>query len=162
MKPCSHKTATLLTMVLVLGCSPDVATQNDLMSPSDGATTAGGKTKEKSFGRLYEELQEYRRSSMVSVSSDPRVHNDCEAFREIVARGEESLPHIIHEIENGDFYLNQAMKEITQLNIREIYPDEAEIGERAISRLWIRWWKSRLEATSPEAGRDTAMPNPKD
>ena len=106
----------------------------------------------KTFDQLYEELQEYRETIDVMVSSRTEDHNDCDAFREIVARGEEFLPRVVEEIEKGDFFLNQAMEEITGLNIFEIYPDERVVGAQDTSRLWVRWWKSRTRTPPPEAG----------
>ncbi|MCP3997914.1 MAG: hypothetical protein GY722_23065 [bacterium] len=98
----------------------------------------------KSFNRLYRKLQWYRRlSPLVQFSSRTGDYNDCEAFRKIVARGEDFLPFIVEKIEEGDFFLNQAMWEITGVNVRALYPDEKTVGERTVSRLWVRWWKER-------------------
>ncbi|MBN1513381.1 MAG: hypothetical protein JXB13_15295 [Phycisphaerae bacterium] len=96
------------------------------------------------FHDLYRELKEFRDDIRVEVSSRPEDHNDCEAFRRIVAGGERFLPFIVEEIRRGDFYLNQAMHEITGIDVRKHYNDQAGLGgEQHDSELWIRWWNGQ-------------------
>ncbi len=117
---------------------------------SAGERNKSGRLKsleDMSFDQLYAELEECRKSPAVMISSITSDHNDCEAFHEIVRRGDEFLPQIIKKVEEGDFFLNEAMQEITGIKIHEIYPDEPLVGEQSASRLWIRWWNSRDQAS---------------
>ncbi len=114
--------------------------------------------QDKSFGQLYAELEEYRKSPAVMISSITSDHNDCEAFREIVRRGDEFLPQIVRKIEEGDFFLNEAMQKITDIDVREVYPGEPVVGEQCVSRLWIRWWNDRDQPS--EMGKDPGPASP--
>ena len=146
---------TFLLLAFSSGCASDVPETNKAVSSSnenhrseEDRSVAEASAK-KSFERLYRQLQKYRRSWAVRASSRTDVHNDCEAFRKIVARGEVFLPFIVEKIEEGDFYLNQAMWEITGVDVHAFYPDEKTFGERSISRLWVRWWKENHCKSSP-------------
>ncbi len=126
----------LCVLFLLLGCTAGGPQEADNLSPSSNVAP-------KTFDQLYAELEEYRETPSVSISSRTDDHNDCEAFREIVRRGDEFLPQIVEKIEEGDFFLNQAMEQITGINIREIFPDEPTLGEQDASLLWLRWWNRR-------------------
>lgn len=140
---------TFLLLTLSSGCTSDAPEANKVVSSSDenprseDDRSVAEASARKSFNWLYWKLQWFRRSSAVKISSRPEDHNDCEAFRRIVARGEDFLPFIVEKLEEGDFYLNQAMREITGVDVRALYPDEKTVGERSASRLWVRWWKER-------------------
>jgi len=96
-------------------------------------------TPEARFNAFYAELQEYRQKPEVVIMADPRVQNDCAAFRQIVADGEVSMPFIVQEMERGDFYLFQAMEEITGMKVSDYYSDYPTTLQ-GISALWIKWW----------------------
>ncbi len=147
--------SVLFAMTCLFGCGSGGLAEDESAQSSNGGALSREVVAMRSFDQLYQELREYRQAPEVKFSSSTSDHNDCEAFREIVARGDEFLPRIVAEIEKGDFFLNQAMKEITGLNVLEIYPDEAIAGEQGISRLWVRWWKSRSEALPREFDEET-------
>lgn len=135
--------SVILGAIWVFGCDY-VGLRKEGETPlGDGGGRSYKVSSMKSFDQLYSELLEFRKSPHVQLSSRTKDHNDCEAFRQIVARGEEYLPFIIKEIEDGDFFLNQAMREITGLNVIDIYPEESVVGAQDVSRLWIRWWRER-------------------
>jgi hypothetical protein len=90
--------------------------------------------------RDYAELLEHRKRPEIRVSSRTPDYNACEAYRRIVARGAAALPFVIEKIGAGDFFLNQAMREITGLDIRSHYRDVPLLGEQDESALWLRWW----------------------
>lgn len=94
----------------------------------------------KEFYKYYSELLEYRKRPEVRLSSITSDYNNCEAFRKIVERGKLYLPFIIEEIKKGDFFLNQAMYEITGFDIRTTSEAKEVMGEQDISKLWIKWW----------------------
>jgi hypothetical protein len=103
------------------------------------------KTNREEFYKYYSEILEYRKRPEVQFSSITSDHNDCDAFRKIVERGEVFLPFIIDEIKKGDFFLNQAMGEITGFDIMSM-PGAKEVGgEQDVSKLWIEWWKENKE-----------------
>ncbi len=140
---------TFLLLAFSSGCASDVPETNKVASSSgenpcsEEDRSVAEASARKSFDRLYRKLQRYRRSWAVQISSRTEDHNDCEAFRKIVARGEDFLPFIVEKIEEGDFFLNQAMREITGVDVRAFYPDEKTVGEQSASRLWVRWWQER-------------------
>ncbi|MCP3998540.1 MAG: hypothetical protein GY722_26250 [bacterium] len=133
LRKCSLKR---LFFLLLLGCTADGPQEGDKLSSNNNVAP-------KTFDQLYAELEEYRETSPALISSRTSDQNDCEAFREIVGRGEEFLPQIVEKIEEGDFFLNQAMEEVTGIDIREVFPDERPFGEQEVSRLWIQWWNRR-------------------
>jgi len=97
------------------------------------------------FREYYTELLEYRKRPEIKMSSLASDYNNCEAFRRIVEKGEVFIPFIIEEIRNGDFFLNQAMAEITGVNITaNLEPGEIH-GEQGASKLWIDWWEGNKE-----------------
>ncbi len=97
------------------------------------------------FYSYYNQLFEYRKDPKVMVSSNPSVYNDCEAFRNIVKGGNKFLPYIIEEMNNGDFFLNQAMEEITGFDIGKTKGTISIIGEQVVSKLWIEWWREHKD-----------------
>ncbi len=142
----------LSLMLLSLGCATDDPQKASPVNTLNKSEHLKG-INDMSFEQLYAELEEHRKSPAVMISSITSDHNDCEAFREIVRRGDESLPQIIKKIEEGDFFLNEAMQKITGIRIHEIYPDEPVVGEQSESRLWIRWWNSRDQPSETEKSR---------
>ncbi|MBF0483075.1 MAG: hypothetical protein HQL25_00050 [Candidatus Omnitrophica bacterium] len=95
----------------------------------------------KQFDGYYSQLLEYRKDPKIQLSSNPAVYNDCEAFRKIVETGKVFLPFIVEEIKKGDFFLNQAMEEITGIKSTSLKNTDEIIGEIEISKLWIEWWE---------------------
>ena len=98
---------------------------------------------ESSFNALYEELLDFRKDGRVQLSSSTWDYNNCEAFRNIVSGGKKYIPYIIREIRSGDFFLNQAMYEITRIDIKKYFGISTPpfMGEQEISKLWLRWWE---------------------
>lgn len=95
---------------------------------------------ELQFKYYYWRLEKYRAQSSVKFSSSTTVHNDCGAFRKIVKGGEKNIPFIMEKIIEGDFFLHQAMDEITCIDIRKRYPNDIIRGEQGESKLWVKWW----------------------
>lgn len=102
-------------------------------------------TPKKEFYKLYSELLEYRKQPEVQLSSMTLTYNNCEAFRKIVEKGRFFLPFIIEEIKKGDFFLNQAMREITGFNMRTTPETKVASGEQDISKLWTEWWEKNKD-----------------
>lgn len=93
------------------------------------------------FDQLYSELTAYRKRPEVIISSKTSDYNNCDAFKKIVQKGSPFLPYIIEKIQNGDFYLNQAMQEITGFDIHGITKSKRIVGEQRAAKLWVNWWK---------------------
>ena len=53
------------------------------------------------------------------------------------------MPFVVEKIREGDFHLNQAMREITGLLIWNEYDvDWEKFGDEiSRSRMWVRWWE---------------------
>lgn len=73
------------------------------------------------FNINYRALEKHRSQSHVQFSSKTSDYNDCDAFRKIVKGGEKNIPFIMEKIVEGDFFLNQAMHEITGVDIINLY-----------------------------------------
>lgn len=97
----------------------------------------------QAFESLYEDLQKHQESVMMSSRTPDYL--DCAAYRRIVERGEDFLPFIVEKIREGDFFLNQAMTEITEVDIQSYFPEEETLGEQDRSRQWLRWWEEHRE-----------------
>lgn len=82
------------------------------------------------------------------IHSDIATYNDCEAFRNIVKGGNPNLPFIIEKLKSGDFFMNQAMSEITKVDIAKVAFEkgwrkkglEGMVGAQGESIWWLKWW----------------------
>jgi hypothetical protein len=101
------------------------------------------------FERLYSRLKEFQQKESVQISSRTKDYLDCDAYRQIVGRGRCYLPYIVDKIGSGDFFLNQAMNEITGVNIYDYYRNEQISGEQVASGYWLRWWQENKDKYRP-------------
>ena len=102
---------------------------------------------EDAFEGLYAELEAFRHDPRVSLQSSVQARNDCEAFRSIVREGRRFLPYVVEKVRGGDYFMNQAMAEITGVSIGEEYPNaQIERGDLSVSGLWVRWWEEKGNA----------------
>jgi hypothetical protein len=56
------------------------------------------------------------------------------------------LPLLIRDLERGEFLLNDAVHQITGIDVVKPYPDEKAVSEQDISKLWVRWWREKGKA----------------
>ncbi len=102
------------------------------------------------FEHLYQGLQDFRTQLHVRVSSRTSDYNACAAFTQIVQKGSAYLPYIVEKLQDGDFFMNQAMAEITQIDVRKYFDEHPwEGGEQHTSKLWLRWWHETKEPGNP-------------
>ncbi len=102
----------------------------------------------------YAAYLQHREKPEIYFSSSTDIINDCRAFRAIVAGGKPFLPFIMGKIEEGDFFLNSAMKAITGIALHEHYEMYVS-GEQSVSELWIRWWYERSIQLDSDFADDT-------
>lgn len=100
----------------------------------------------KKFDALFSEWEKVIQDPKIQLSSRPQDYIDNKAYREIVRLGRDALPFIIEKLEEGVFFLNQAIVEITGVEMESILDKEKRFpSEQEKSQLLIRWWKSQMQ-----------------
>ena len=103
------------------------------------------KVKEK-FDALFAEWEKVIQDPKIRLSSRPQDYINNEPYREIVKLGRDALPFIIEKLEQGVFFLNQAVVEITGIKMEEIIGKERRFpSEQEKSRLLVKWWQSQKQ-----------------
>ena len=103
------------------------------------------ETREQ-FDTLFEEWQRVIQDPKIQLSSRPQDYIDNEPYRAIIELGKDALPFVIEKLEQGVFFLNQAVADIEGVRIEElISPKKRFPSEQEKSELLIEWWKSRRE-----------------
>jgi hypothetical protein len=101
------------------------------------------KVKEK-FDVLFAEWEKAIQDPKIQLSSRPQDYINNEPYREIVKLGRDALPFIIEKLEQGVFFLNQAVVEITGIKMEEIIGKELRFpSEQEKSTLLVKWWRSQ-------------------
>lgn len=101
--------------------------------------------KEK-FEALFAEWEKVIQDPKIQLSSRPQDYINNEPYREIVKLGKDVLPFIIEKLEEGVFFLNQAVVEISGLKMEEIIGKEQHFpSEQEKSTLLVNWWKSQKQ-----------------
>ncbi|MBM3240489.1 hypothetical protein FJZ31_29755 [Candidatus Poribacteria bacterium] len=97
----------------------------------------------KKYREAYDSWKRFVQSPEIQESSRTEDYTDNQAYENIVALGKRALPFLIADIEKGEFFLNNAVKRITNIDVIKLYPDEKVTGEQDISKLWVRWWREK-------------------
>lgn len=101
------------------------------------------KVKEK-FDVLFAEWKKAIQDPKILFSSRPQDYINNGPYREIVELGRDALPFIIEKLEQGVFFLNQAVTEITGIKMERIIDKERRFpSEQEKSRLLVKWWVSQ-------------------
>lgn len=101
--------------------------------------------KEK-FDALFAEWERVIQDPKIKFSSRPQDYIDNQLYREIVKLGKDALPFIIEKLEQGVFFLNQAVVEIAGIKMEEIIGKEKRFpSEQEKSALLVNWWKSQKQ-----------------
>jgi len=101
-------------------------------------------TVKEEFDALFAEWEKVIRDPKIQLSSRPRDYIDNEPYREIVKLGRDALPFIMEKVEQGVFFLNQAVVDITGVNMEEIIGKEKRFpSEQEKSRSIVKWWRSQ-------------------
>jgi len=101
------------------------------------------QVKEK-FDALFVTWEKLIQDPKIQLSSRPQDYIDNQPYREIVKLGSDALPFIIEKLERGVFFLNQAVLDITGVNMEEIISKDKRFpSEQEKSLLLIKWWQSR-------------------
>jgi hypothetical protein len=103
-------------------------------------------TKEirEKFDDLFAQWEEAIQDPRVQISSRPQDYIDNEPYRAIVNLGQEALPYVMEKLEQGAFFLNQAVLDIAEISMDEILEEEQPFpSEQDKSELLLRWWRSR-------------------
>jgi len=98
----------------------------------------------KKFDTLFAEWERFIQDPKIQLSSKPQDYISNEPYREIVKLGRDTLPFIIEKLEQGVFFLNQAVVDITGIKMEEIIGKERRFpSEQEKSDLLIKWWHSQ-------------------
>lgn len=96
------------------------------------------------FDALFADWEKAIRDPKIESSSRPQDYIDNEPYREIVKLGRDALPFIIEKLEQGVFFLNQAVVDIAGIEMEEIVGKERRFpSEQEKSALLVRWWRSQ-------------------
>lgn len=99
--------------------------------------------KEK-FDALFADWEKVIQDPKIQLSSRPQDYTNNEPYREIVKLGKDALPFIVEKLEQGVFFLNQAVVEIAGLKMDDIISEERRFpGEQERSNLLVKWWRSQ-------------------
>ena len=99
------------------------------------------KLKEK-FDALFAEWEKVIQNPKIQLSSRPQDYINNEPYREIVKLGRDALPFIIEKLEQGVFFLNQAVVDIIGIKMEEIIGKERGfLSEQEKSKLLVKWWR---------------------
>lgn len=96
------------------------------------------------FDALFAEWEKVIQDPKIQLSSRPQDYTNNEPYHEIVKLGKDVLPFIIEKLEEGVFFLNQAVVEISGIRMEDIIGKERRFpSEQEKSALLINWWKSQ-------------------
>lgn len=98
------------------------------------------------YREALEAWKKYIQKPEISLSSSPSAYTDNEPYNRLVALGPPALPFLVGSLEEGEFFLNEAMRRITGIDVRSLYPKEKVEGEQDLSKLWVRWWNEKGRA----------------
>jgi hypothetical protein len=101
---------------------------------------------EQKFEAYFAGWEKVIRDPNIQRSSRPQDYINNEPYREIVKLGKAALPLIMKKLEQGVFFLNQAVVDITGIKMEEIIGKENRfVGERVKSKLILNWWKAQAK-----------------
>lgn len=103
------------------------------------------KTREE-FDAQFAEWEKVIQDPKIQLSSRPLDYINNKPYREIVKLGRDALPFVLEKIEQGVFFLNQAVLDISGMEMEEIIGKERRFAsEQEKSRLLVDWWKAQKE-----------------
>lgn len=97
----------------------------------------------KKYREAYGSWKRFIQRPEIRRSSRTEDYTNNQAYQNIVALGKRALPFLIADIEKGEFFLNDAMKRITKIDVTKVYPKEKIVGEQDVSKLWVKWWREK-------------------
>lgn len=104
------------------------------------------KNIKKKFDALFANWEKVIQNPRIQLSSRPQDYINNETYREIVKLGRDALPFIMEKLEQGVFFLNQAVIEVTCVNMDEIIGKEQRFpSEQEKSTLLLKWWRSQKQ-----------------
>ena len=96
------------------------------------------------FDKLFAEWERVIQDPKIQLSSRPQDYIDNEPYREIVKLGRDALPLIMEKLEQGVFFMNQAVVEIAGLDMAEVVGREKRFpSEQEKSTALVSWWRSQ-------------------
>jgi hypothetical protein len=84
------------------------------------------KDVKERFDTLYAEWEKLIQDPRIQISSNPLDYIDNEPYRGIVKLGKDVLPLILEKIEEGVFFMNQAVLEVAGIDLNEIIEEESK------------------------------------
>lgn len=106
----------------------------------------GNKEIKEKFDTLFVEWEKAIQDPRIQLSSRPRDYIDNEPYRELVKLGKDALPFVIEKLEQGVFFLNQAVADIVGMKMEDIIGKERRFpSEQEKSALLVEWWRSQKE-----------------
>ncbi|HME00026.1 MAG TPA: hypothetical protein VKM93_22185 [Terriglobia bacterium] len=97
----------------------------------------------KKYREAHARWEKYIQRPEIQVSSRTSDYTNNPPYDDIVALGKGALPFLMADIAKGEFFLNDAARRITGIDVVKLFPGEPVIGEQDVSKLWLRWWKEK-------------------
>lgn len=100
-----------------------------------------GSATETKFVEYFEKWKkELEQDSNVFGSNTTNLRNTHD-YKNMIKLGKQALPYLIQKLREGYFLLNDAVSDITKIDIRELMQTSTYYSEQEISALWIDWWE---------------------
>jgi len=136
----------LFIIPLAFSCSSETGGAQGEVDPSELAL-------KKEFDAKFLAWQNHCEQIAISVRSDTSSRTNTEEYRALIAMGTPALPLLMEKLEAGEFFLNDAVKKITGINIvprgpghpKKWGPGAPPFSAQEVSKLWIAWWKEHKD-----------------
>lgn len=81
------------------------------------------------------------------MQSNTAYYTENDEYRALIAMGKSALPFLMKKMEEGEFFLNKAVEEITgidiaprdAIDINDWKPGVYSFSSQEISRHWVEW-----------------------
>lgn len=93
------------------------------------------------FSEYFDKWQKEIEHKSYSLSSSSADYCNTDSYKNMIRMGKRALPHLMQKLDEGHFLLNDAVSQITRIDIRKLKQVSEYSFEQKISTLWIEWWK---------------------
>jgi hypothetical protein len=109
------------------------------------ANESKSEVKEK-FDFWFGQWEKTIRTPQIQLSSRPQDYRNNKPYREIINLGREVLPFVIEKVDQGVFFLNQAVVDIIGIKMEDMVDKERGfLSEQEKSTLLVKWWRSQKQ-----------------
>ena len=102
---------------------------------------------EAKFVAYFEEWKKELEEDSNSFSSNSADLRNTGSYKNIIKLGKHALLYLIQKLREGYFLLNDAIANITQIDIKESGQIHTCLSEQEADALWIAWWEKPTRAS---------------